>query len=111
MHWKQSPRHWSIYGSQIPELLRPQLQKTSFLQRTIKQYARRWHTHSRTAKTAVIVPNKIVDYCECIERTLGQFESLKMFFHNINARILRDTYSDVRNYVYLIFLAAVLHNV
>lgn len=53
---------------------------------------------------------------DCIERILGQIESLQKFFQSIdsrnyNTRVLRDMYSDTRNHVYLIFLAAVLHNV
>ncbi|KAH7937422.1 hypothetical protein HPB49_011996 [Dermacentor silvarum] len=53
---------------------------------------------------------------DCIERILGQFEGLQKFFQSIdsrtyNTRVLRDMYSDTRNHVYLIFLAAVLHNV
>lgn len=67
-------------------------------------------------KLLSLSPTRWLAIAECIERILGQFESLKKFFQNIdernyNARVLRDMYSDVRNHVYLIFLAAVLHNV
>ncbi|KAH7978728.1 hypothetical protein HPB49_006553 [Dermacentor silvarum] len=67
-------------------------------------------------KLLSLSPTRWLAMFDCIERILGQFESLQKFFHSIDSRnystrVLRDMYNDTRNHVYLIFLAAVLHNV
>uniref|UniRef100_A0A131YUN9 Zinc finger protein n=1 Tax=Rhipicephalus appendiculatus TaxID=34631 RepID=A0A131YUN9_RHIAP len=61
-------------------------------------------------------PTRWLAVYDCIERIVSQFESLQKFFQSTDsrdykARVLRDMYNDIRNYLYLIFLAAVLHNV
>lgn len=67
-------------------------------------------------KLLSLSPTRWLAMYDCIERILSQFESLKKFFQgidsrNYNMRVLRDMYNDPRNHIYLIFLAAVLHNV